>query len=136
MKKWTLILIACLALVAAGCGGDDDGGDSGSADTATETSAATETAPETPAAGGVVDVDIKNIKFVPQDITIKKGQTVKWTNSDGFAHNVTKDGGPGADFKSDTIDGGGTYEQKFDTAGTVDYLCTLHSGQTGKVIVE
>ena len=139
MKKWTSILIACLALglVAAGCGDDDDNNDSGSADTAAETTAAPETTAEDPAAAGkVVEVDIKDVKFNPKDLTITKGQTVKWTNSDGFAHDVTKEGGPGADFKSKTLESGDTYEQTFGTAGKVDYLCTIHSGQTGTITVK
>lgn len=138
MKKWTSILIACLALglVAAGCGDDDDSSDSGSANTAAETAAAPQGAATAPASGEVVDVDIKDVKFNPKDLTIKKGETVKWTNSDGFAHDVTKEGGPGPDFKSKTLESGDTFEQTFDTAGKIDYLCTIHSGQTGTITVK
>jgi plastocyanin len=138
VKKWTSILIACLALglVAAGCGDDDDSSDSGSANTAAETAAAPQGAATAPASGEVVDVDIKDVKFNPKDLTIKKGETVKWTNSDGFAHDVTKEGGPGPDFKSKTLEGGDTFEQTFDTAGKIDYLCTIHSGQTGTITVK
>jgi plastocyanin len=138
VKKWTSILIACLALglVAAGCGDDDDSSDSGSANTAAETAAAPQGAATAPASGEVVDVDIKDVKFNPKDLTIKKGETVKWTNSDGFPHDVTKEGGPGSDFKSKTLESGDTFEQTFDTAGKIDYLCTIHSGQTGTITVK
>jgi plastocyanin len=138
VKKWTSILIACLALaLVAGCGGSDkkssNNGSSGT--TASDTTAASKTKPPA-TAGKVVAVDIKNIKFNPHDITVAKGGTIQWTNSDSFPHNVTKTGGPGAAFKSGNIDGGATYEQKFDTAGTIDYVCTIHSGQSGKIIVK
>ncbi len=140
MKKWTLILIACLALVAAGCGDDDDSSsDSGAADTSAQTAPETTAEPEASAnaTGDVVKVDIKDIKFIPETINVKKGQTVEWTNSDGsIPHNVKKSGGPGPEFASENLNDGDTYEQTFDTAGTIDYLCTIHSGQTGKIVVK
>ena len=79
---------------------------------------------------------MKDIKYVPQDITVAKGDKIEWTNSDQIEHTVTKDGGPGPDFDSGNIAPGKTYEQAFDTAGTIDYKCLIHPNQTGKVIVE
>lgn len=46
MKRLTLILIACLALVVAGCGGDDDSSTSSSESTATSTESSSQSAPE------------------------------------------------------------------------------------------
>lgn len=34
-------------------------------------------------------VEIKNMKFVPDDITVKKGDTIVWVNRDMMAHDVT-----------------------------------------------
>ena len=134
MKKLLVLLIACLALTVAACGDDDD--DDGGGDGAATTEQ-TDTGAAPPAGGGeTVTVDIPAIVFDPADVTVKVGGTVKWTNSDDIPHTVTKDGGPGADFDSGSLDAGATFEQTFDEPGTVDYLCTIHPGQAGTVTVE
>jgi plastocyanin len=134
MKKLIPVLCACfaLALVAAGCGSSDN------KKSDSNTAPAKAAAPKAPAApkSGVVAVSIKNVKFHPDTITVKAGSTVKWTNDDGFAHTVTKTGGPGAKFDSGNVNGGATYEQKFATPGTIDYVCTIHPGQSGKIVVQ
>jgi plastocyanin len=81
-------------------------------------------------------VDIPEIAFEPADITVKAGTTVTWTNSDDIPHTVTKEGGPGAEFDSGDLDPGSTFEQTFDAAGKVDYVCTIHPGQAGTVTVK
>ena len=141
MKKLLVLLIACFALTLtfAACGGDDDDDDGGGSSAGTTTTEQTDTgAAEKPSGGGggTATVDIKDIQFVPKDITVDAGTTITWTNSDSIPHTVTKEGGPGADFDSGNVDGGGTFEQKFDEAGTVDYVCTIHPGQTGTITVK
>src|SRR5690349_11617603 len=42
-------------------------------------------------------VGIKDFAFSPDNITVKKGTTVTWTNEDGTAHTVTADSGQGPD---------------------------------------
>jgi len=139
MKKLLALLIACLALTLAACGDDDDddGGGGGGAATTEQT--------ETTGGGGggggtqageAVTVDIPSISFDPAEVTVKAGTTVTWTNSDDLPHTVTKDGGPGPDFDSGNIEPGDEFEQTFDEAGTVDYICTIHPGQAGSVTVE
>ena len=64
------------------------------------------------------------------------GGTITWTNEDSFAHNVTKESGPGPEFASDTMQEGDTFTQKFDTPGTIGYVCTIHPQQTGTITVE
>ncbi len=131
------MLVACLALGAfgAGCGGDDekDPGSSGGAPT------------QEPAGGGGADsgsggkavkVDMKDTTYIPQDVSVAKGGTITWTNSDGFAHTVTKEGGPGPEFDSGNIDGGATFKQKFAAVGKIDYVCNIHPTQTGTITVE
>ncbi len=137
MNKWIALLLCVLAvgLVAAGCGGDDDEGEGGSAQTAEEpadTSGGTGGA----AAGGTVRVGMREIEYVPKDVKVKAGGTVRWTNSDSVTHTVTKEGGPGPKFDSGNMAVGATFEQKFDTPGKVDYVCTIHPNQTGTVTVE
>ena len=63
-------LIALLLLVlAAGCGEKESGG-SGSR------------RPSRASGGDTVQVDMKDILFVPEKVTARVGQTVRWTNSD------------------------------------------------------
>ena len=133
MKKWLVPLVCCLALVAAGCGDDDDDDGGGSAAT-TEQPAKKPSG--TGGAAAVVKVDMKNTTFVPMDVKVKVGGTIKWTNSDPFAHTVTKASGPGPKFDSKSVDGGGTFQQKFESPGKIDYVCTIHPNQTGTITVE
>jgi plastocyanin len=132
MTRWLALLIACLALVAvgAGCGGDDDDDDGGGGGgAATEAPSA-----DGGSASGGAQVSMKDIKFDPSDVTIKTGETVTWTNDDSVGHDVTGD-----DFKSGDPGGlqnGDTFEHTFDTAGTFDYVCTVHPGMKGSVTVK
>ena len=127
-RRLVPICLAAIAALAAGCGGGG-GGSSG---------APAASAPATSGSGDVVTVDMKNIQFNPKTVTVSKGATVEWKNSDSVNHDVTKDSGPGQDFKSGTgdIGSGGTYEVSFDQAGTVEYECTVHPGMTGTVVVK
>ena len=138
MNKRLALLVSCLALclLLAGCGGDDE--DGGGAEAADE-QPAQEPADETTGTGGAAagrTVSMKNTEYVPMDVKVKVGDTVKWTNDDPFPHTVTKSGGPGPEFDSGTVDGGGTYEQKFTKAGKIDYVCTIHPRQVGTVSVD
>lgn len=136
MPKLFAVLIASFALALSACGGDDSSdnssSDSGSAATTPASSGGGSSAP----AGKTVTVDIKNIQFAPKELTVKAGTTVKWTNSDQVAHTVTKDSGPGPDFDSGDVAGGGTYEQTFKTPGKIHYVCQIHPGQEGDIVVQ
>ena len=139
MKKLLVLLTACLALglTFAACGGDDDDDDGGgSASTTTTEQTDTGGGGATKPSGGSETVDMKDIQFVPKNVTVKAGTTITWTNSDQVAHTVTKEGGPGADFDSGNVDPGGTFEQTFDEPGKVDYVCTIHPGQAGTITVK
>ena len=136
MNKRLALLLSCLALclLAAGCGSDDEG-DDGNAQSAQEPAEET-TEAGGPEGGRTVTVGMKNTRYVPMDVKVKVGDTVKWTNDDPFPHTVTKSGGPGPKFDSGTVGEGDTYEQKFTRAGTIDYVCTIHPRQVGTVRVD
>ncbi len=140
MKQFLAAISACLVLglVAVGCGDDDsDSGDSGNA-TTTEQTATTEKQASGggAAAGKQVAVEIVDIDFDPKDETVKKGVTVKWTNTGKLPHTVTKEEGPGPDFDSGTLQPGDTFEETFTTPGKIAYHCTIHSGQNGSITVQ
>ena len=78
---------------------------------------------------------MKDIKFVPADITAKVGQKIEWTNSDGqIPHTVTSQT-DGVDFDSGNMEGGDTFDYTPKKAGKIDYVCTIHSGQNGTITV-
>jgi plastocyanin len=78
------------------------------------------------------EVAIDDSFFSPEVIRVRKGTTVTWTNNDVESHTVTGlDGGP----DSPVIAPGETYSFTFDEAGTFDYICTLHAGMDGQVVV-
>ena len=81
----------------------------------------------------VINVIIKNSAFIPEIITVKKGQNVTWTNSDNFAHTVTSITG---EFDSGPIEPGKEFKYKFDVAGPFEYSCTIHPSMIhGKINV-
>ncbi|MBI5887615.1 MAG: cupredoxin domain-containing protein [Deltaproteobacteria bacterium] len=80
--------------------------------------------------------EAKNI-FQPDNIIIKKGETVRWENKDTLAHvlismPVIGTGG----IKATRIEPGQSFEFKFTAAGEYFYICYIHKGMIGKVTVE
>jgi plastocyanin len=137
MKKTLVVLCSALALglVAAGCGSSDSGGGSNSSSSSSKQ--------KTTASGGgggkTASVSLKNIAFNPTSVTVAKGGTVKWTNDDSVGHDVTKKSGPGPKFSSGPSGGmqqGDTFQQKFTTAGTINYVCTVHPNMKATVTVK
>ncbi len=77
-------------------------------------------------------VVLKNIRFHPGTLTIRRGESVTWLWRDGNSeHNVTFHG-----FHSRTMEHG-SYTVRFMRAGTFDYRCTIHQseGMRGRIIV-
>jgi plastocyanin len=79
------------------------------------------------------EVKIDNFSFTPQEIKVKAGTTVIWTNRDDIPHTVTS---TDLVFKSKTLDTDDKFTTTFTKAGTYPYFCSLHPKMTGKVIVE
>jgi plastocyanin len=130
-----LALLVSGALIAAGCGGSSNGGSSSaSPDT---TAAPTGPAPSvaTTAGGGsaaTTTPTIENFAFHPDQIHVKVGQKVTWTNKDSTTHTVTADD---SSFDSSGLAQGKTFSHTFDKAGTFAYHCAIHSSMTGTVVV-
>ena len=140
MNRAFAVTLSCLALaIAAGCGGDKEKDSGGSAETAEQPA---EPGGSTGAGGGggkAVKVGMEGIQFKPDAVTVAKGGTVTWTNNESVGHDVTKEAGPGAEFSSGergAMKQGDTFEQTFDAAGKIDYVCTVHPNMTGTVTVE
>jgi plastocyanin len=129
MPRLPLTALACFALagggVIAGCGDDNKSG-------------STPPAPPPPAqsgapSGDTVNVSMKDIKFVPDAITVKVGQKIVWKNAEAVPHNVTAK--EGAEFASENLGQGETFQYTPTKAGTINYVCTIHSGQNGAITV-
>lgn len=87
-------------------------------------------------AGGAsagVDVKIDNFSFVPQEIKVKVGTTITWTNRDDIPHTVTS---TDSIFKSKALDTDDKFTFTPTKPGTYPYYCSIHPKMTGKVIVE
>ncbi len=68
--------------------------------------------------------------FTPPTLTVDRGATVDWENADSITHSVVSETSV---FKGD-IGPSGSFEFKFNSAGSFPYRCTIH-GMTGTIIV-
>jgi plastocyanin len=110
-----LVALALAAVVLAGCGGDEGGGNG------------VDAAPVT----GMTEVAARDNQFTPPAIQVTAGTAVTWTFDDRFVpHDVTGDG-----FTSGDPRRSGSFTHTFDRPGTYDYRCTLHDGMGGRVVV-
>lgn len=80
------------------------------------------------------NIEISGFSFQPATLTIKKGDTVKWTNQDSTSHTVTSDSG--SELDSELLSNEQSYSHTFNEAGTFDYYCTPHPSMKAKIIVE
>ena len=77
-------------------------------------------------------VTIDNFAFAPATLTVQAGSTVTWTNSDEEPHTVAASDGS---FRSPGMGTGATFSHTFSTAGTFDYVCSIHPMMHGTVVV-
>jgi plastocyanin len=85
-------------------------------------------------AAGTRTVEVEDIDFKPGVVTIRKGSTVRWSFRDGpTEHNVRSRGRPR--FTGSPVKLGGTHTVRFRRSGTYRYVCTLHPGMAGRVVV-
>jgi plastocyanin len=80
--------------------------------------------PSSPVQSGVVQIAYRDIAIAPDTVRVKLGSTVRWTNYDSTAHNVTSEGGP-LKFASKNFGEGGTFEIEASRAGVIHYENTL-----------
>jgi plastocyanin len=79
----------------------------------------------------VVQVAMKNMKFSPATIEVKKGDTVEWKNDDITPHTATS-----ATFDSGSIASDAAWQHTFKEAGNFRYTCTFHPVMQGTIIVK
>ena len=77
--------------------------------------------------------------FIPSEITVNVGDTIKWENKDSAAHTVTSGSatdGPDGTFDSNMLMSGQTFSHTFRTSGEYPYFDMLHPWQAGTVVVK
>ena len=77
-------------------------------------------------------VAIDGVRFEPEALTVKRGDTVVWVNKDPFPHTVTAAGA----FDSHSIAAGASWRYVARKAGEYAYTCTLHPNMKGTLKVE
>lgn len=122
-RKQLAVIGFVLTLGLGACAGGD--GDSTAETSATKAGDAAAT----------TSVKVKDFVFAPEDIRVKAGDTVTWTNEDAFDHSV----------RIDDLDLNGenfgpmtqpvSFSYQFTKPGTYDYLCGVHNSMTGTVVV-
>lgn len=80
----------------------------------------------------VITVEIKDMKFSPDTITVNKGDTVLWINRDMVAHDATEV--PSKAWTSGPINPGGSW--KMVVTGSADYYCSIHVVMKAKIQVK
>jgi len=78
-------------------------------------------------------ITMSGMAFSPATITITKGTSLTWKNSDGTMHTSTSDTGV---WNSGDIPAGQSKQTTFGTAGTFPFHCAYHGMMTGTVIVQ
>jgi len=85
-----------------------------------------------PALAATAAVKITATAFTPKTVTVKQGDTVRWTNADKVNHQIVANNGA---FASAIIRPGATYSFTFNAAGTYRYHDALKPTLTGTVVV-
>lgn len=89
--------------------------------------------PITPAGATEALVTISNFTFKPQALTIERGDTVRFVNSDDMVHIIVAGDGS---FRSAPLDTDDSFVRTFAQSGTIDYFCGLHPFMKGSIVVK
>lgn len=81
------------------------------------------------------EVHMEGMRFVPKNIEIKVGETVRWTNPTSNAHNVAANKG---EFRSKMLSKSEMFSYRFTKPGVYHYYCQPHRimGMKGTITVK
>jgi plastocyanin len=114
--KRVLILATVLTMTVIACDGGDDG-------STTSVAAAEEQR-----------VEIADLAFAPDELTIAAGSAVTWVHADpNLPHTATSDDDV---FDSGSLSEGDEFTFTFEEAGTYAYFCQVHPTMRGTIVVE
>lgn len=81
-----------------------------------------------------VEVGIQDYKFMPAQLRIKVGTTVKWTNLEKRTSHSVLFSGPGS-FEGERLFPGESWQHRFDKPGIFVYSCGPHPEMKGQIEV-
>lgn len=85
-------------------------------------------------AENIVDVSIENYKFLPSEVKIKAGDSVRWINHEKrTSHSIVLPAQGG--LESDRIFPDESWQRRFDKPGRYVYHCGPHPEMEGAVLV-
>jgi plastocyanin len=116
----TLPVVILAAAALTGCGGGDGDKTARPAQAAAKQSIADQ---------------IAGFQFVPEDIVVKAGGTVTWTNRDKAPHTAETGAGVRGGFDTGRLDQGQSKKIRFDKPGKVRFYCVYHRFMVGTVDV-
>ena len=120
----SLVVIACTALLFAGCG---DGSSPSASANSSESSSQAASGESSSA------VKISNFKFAPASLTVKPDARVTVTNQDGTAHTATAD--DGHSFDTGALAHGASQTISVSKPGSYAYHCSIHPFMHGTLVV-
>lgn len=87
------------------------------------------------ASAAEVEVRMEKMQFVPAEIRIKPGDTVRWVSAEKRGYHTVWFQAEGLD-ESEPLFTGDSWQRSFDQPGSHDYICGPHPDMRGRVIVE
>jgi plastocyanin len=84
-------------------------------------------------AGKTHTVIMEGVAFAPATLTVRAGDTVTWVNRDAFPHTATAQD---RSFDSGEIPAARSWKTVVRKSGSFDYVCTLHPGMKGTLVVK
>jgi plastocyanin len=88
------------------------------------------TSPEPPVGG--TTVDIRDFAYVPPNLSVASGATIRWTNRDDVAHTVSADDGSSFDAN---VGPGASFSFTAGAPGRYTYFCRFHPFMKAAVTV-
>lgn len=76
-------------------------------------------------------INIENLSFSPDVLTVKEGEKVTWLNNESMVHNIKSD-----IFNSEDLSRNDKFEFTFNEKGTFNYSCGIHPEMQGQVVVK
>lgn len=81
-----------------------------------------------------VVVEIRDYRFVPERVTVKRGTVVRWLNQEKRTTHSVRFLGPQG-FESERFFPGESWQRRFDQSGTYPYSCGPHPEMQGHIEV-
>lgn len=78
------------------------------------------------------EVAIRSFRFEPESLTIRPGDSVRWTNGDIAPHTATETDG---DWDTGELGRGESAEVVLEEPGKIGYFCAFHPHMTGEITV-